>query len=97
MSFTINTELISSNYAGDTKKTTASGLIFAGWAAGLIVGPREIFKKYRCELWLTFQIEFFLNEQAPTYELAFKMLSRSKRPLDLVFFADFKQLDVTHY
>lgn len=44
MSFTMNTELICSNYAGDTKKTTASGLIFSGWAAGLIVGPRELLK-----------------------------------------------------
>lgn len=41
LSFTLNTGLIASNYAGNTKKTTASGLIFAGWAAGLIAGPRK--------------------------------------------------------
>ncbi|OAA53988.1 Major facilitator superfamily domain, general substrate transporter [Cordyceps fumosorosea ARSEF 2679] len=40
LSFTLNTGLIASNYAGNTKKTTASGLIFAGWAAGLIAGPQ---------------------------------------------------------
>lgn len=41
LSFALNTGLIASNYAGNTKKTTANGLIFAGWAAGLIAGPRE--------------------------------------------------------
>lgn len=40
MSFTLNTGLMASNYAGNTKKSTANGLIFAGWAAGLIAGPR---------------------------------------------------------
>jgi ACS family allantoate permease-like MFS transporter len=41
MSFTFSTSLMASNYAGHTKKTTASGIIFVGWAAGLIAGPRE--------------------------------------------------------
>ncbi|KAF5263291.1 hypothetical protein FOXYS1_5961 [Fusarium oxysporum] len=49
--------LMASNYAGNTKKSTASGIIFAGWAAGLIAGP-----------------QFFLEREAPTYDLAFKML-----------------------
>ncbi|KAJ5771892.1 major facilitator superfamily domain-containing protein [Penicillium odoratum] len=57
MSWTLNAGLMASNYAGNTKKVTASGLVFAGWAAGLIAGP-----------------QFFLDNQAPTYELAFKML-----------------------
>ncbi|KAJ5106393.1 major facilitator superfamily domain-containing protein [Penicillium angulare] len=57
MSFTLNTGLMASNYAGNTKKSTANGIIFAGWAAGLVAGP-----------------QFFLDSQAPTYELAFKML-----------------------
>jgi hypothetical protein len=41
MSFTLNTGLMAANYAGNTKKSTANGVIFAGWAAGLIAGPRE--------------------------------------------------------
>ena len=41
MSFTLSTGLMASNYAGSTKKATASGIIFAGWAAGLIAGPRK--------------------------------------------------------
>lgn len=41
MSFTLSTGLMASNYAGNTKKSTASGIIFAGWAAGLIAGPRK--------------------------------------------------------
>ncbi|RFU75810.1 mfs transporter [Trichoderma arundinaceum] len=57
MSFTLSTGLMASNYAGNTKKSTASGIIFAGWAAGLIAGP-----------------QFFLESQAPVYELAFRML-----------------------
>ncbi|UKZ61330.1 uncharacterized protein TrAtP1_002596 [Trichoderma atroviride] len=40
MSFTLSTGLMASNYAGNTKKSTASGIIFAGWAAGLIAGPQ---------------------------------------------------------
>lgn len=40
MSFTLNTSLMASNYAGNTKKATANGVIFAGWAAGLVAGPR---------------------------------------------------------
>ncbi|RSH89209.1 hypothetical protein EHS25_002321 [Saitozyma podzolica] len=40
MSFTFSTSLMASNYAGHTKKTTASGIIFVGWAAGLIAGPQ---------------------------------------------------------
>ncbi|KAF4437149.1 Major facilitator superfamily domain, general substrate transporter [Fusarium austroafricanum] len=40
MSFTLCTGLMASNYAGSTKKATASGIIFAGWAAGLIAGPQ---------------------------------------------------------
>ncbi|GFP60272.1 uncharacterized transporter C460.05 [Trichoderma asperellum] len=43
--------------ACNTKKSTASGIIFAGWAAGLIAGP-----------------QFFLDSQAPVYDLAFRML-----------------------
>ncbi|RKK69402.1 hypothetical protein BFJ69_g12749 [Fusarium oxysporum] len=57
MSFTLSAGLMASNYAGNTKKSTASGIIFAGWAAGLIAGP-----------------QFFLEREAPTYNLAFKML-----------------------
>ncbi|UKZ74854.1 hypothetical protein TrVFT333_002524 [Trichoderma virens FT-333] len=57
MSFTLSTGLMASNYAGNTKKSTASGIIFAGWAAGLIAGP-----------------QFFLDSQAPVYDLAFRML-----------------------
>ncbi|KAH8665598.1 major facilitator superfamily domain-containing protein [Ilyonectria robusta] len=57
MSFTLNTGLMASNYAGNTKKSTTSGIIFAGWAAGLIAGP-----------------QFFLEREAPTYDMAFKML-----------------------
>ncbi|KAK1252027.1 hypothetical protein MKX08_003214 [Trichoderma sp. CBMAI-0020] len=57
MSFTLSTGLMASNYAGNTKKSTASGIIFAGWAAGLIAGP-----------------QFFLDNQAPVYDLAFRML-----------------------
>ncbi|KAI5467804.1 major facilitator superfamily domain-containing protein [Mariannaea sp. PMI_226] len=57
MSFTLNTGLMASNYAGSTKKSTASGVIFAGWAAGLIAGP-----------------QFFLESEAPTYQMAFEML-----------------------
>ncbi|KAJ5358814.1 major facilitator superfamily domain-containing protein [Penicillium cataractarum] len=57
MSFTLNTGLMASNYAGNTKKSTANGIIFAGWAAGLVAGP-----------------QFFLDSEAPTYNLAFKML-----------------------
>ncbi|RAK81243.1 MFS general substrate transporter [Aspergillus fijiensis CBS 313.89] len=57
MSFTLNTSLMASNYAGNTKKATANGVIFAGWAAGLVAGP-----------------QFFLDSQAPVYELAFRML-----------------------
>ncbi|KAK2776156.1 transporter C460.05-like protein 3 [Colletotrichum kahawae] len=41
MSFTLNAGLMASNYAGNTKKSTASAIVFAGWAAGLIAGPRE--------------------------------------------------------
>lgn len=41
MSFTLSAGLMASNYAGNTKKSTANGLIFAGWAAGLIAGPRK--------------------------------------------------------
>ncbi|KAJ5278836.1 MFS general substrate transporter [Penicillium angulare] len=63
MSFTLNTGLMASNYAGNTKKSTANGIIFAGWAAGLVAGP-----------------QFFLDSQAPTYELAFKMLSNYTAP-----------------
>ncbi|KAJ5372706.1 major facilitator superfamily domain-containing protein [Penicillium concentricum] len=40
MSFTLNTGLMASNYAGNTKKSTANGIIFAGWAAGLVAGPQ---------------------------------------------------------
>ncbi|CAH0051770.1 unnamed protein product, partial [Clonostachys solani] len=40
MSFTLATGLMASNYAGSTKKATASGFVFAGWAAGLIAGPQ---------------------------------------------------------
>ncbi|KAH8693645.1 major facilitator superfamily domain-containing protein [Talaromyces proteolyticus] len=40
MSFTLTTGLMSANYAGNTKKRTASGLIFVGWAAGIIAGPQ---------------------------------------------------------
>ncbi|KAF7561745.1 hypothetical protein G7046_g2404 [Stylonectria norvegica] len=40
MSFTLSAGLMASNYAGSTKKSTASGVIFAGWAAGLIAGPQ---------------------------------------------------------
>lgn len=75
MSWTLNAGLMASNYAGNTKKATASGLVFAGWAAGLIAGPRKFQRNLQCAF-LTFQIEFFLDNQAPTYELAFKMLSR---------------------
>ncbi|PCH04410.1 hypothetical protein PENOC_033990 [Penicillium occitanis (nom. inval.)] len=57
MSFTLNTGLMASNYAGNTKKSAANGVIFAGWAAGLVAGP-----------------QFFLESQAPVYDLAFKML-----------------------
>ncbi|KAL7949251.1 major facilitator superfamily domain-containing protein [Trichoderma barbatum] len=57
MSFTLSTGLMASNYAGNTKKSTTSGIIFAGWAAGLIAGP-----------------QFFLESQAPVYDLAFRML-----------------------
>ncbi|KAM5341796.1 hypothetical protein ACJ41O_014827 [Fusarium nematophilum] len=57
MSFTLSAGLMASNYAGNTKKSTASGFIFAGWAAGLIAGP-----------------QFFLEREAPNYDLAFKML-----------------------
>lgn len=40
MPFTLATGLMSANYAGNTKKATASGFVFVGWAAGLIAGPR---------------------------------------------------------
>ena len=39
MSFTLSTSLMASNYAGHTKKSVASAIIFVGWAAGLIAGP----------------------------------------------------------
>ncbi|KAH9227093.1 hypothetical protein K456DRAFT_1730379 [Colletotrichum gloeosporioides 23] len=58
MSFTLNAGLMASNYAGNTKKSTASAIVFAGWAAGLIAGPRKI----------------LLESEAPTYNMAFKML-----------------------
>ncbi|KAF4431169.1 putative transporter [Colletotrichum fructicola] len=57
MSFTLNAGLMASNYAGNTKKSTASAIVFAGWAAGLIAGP-----------------QFFLESEAPIYNMAFKML-----------------------
>ena len=81
MSFTLSTGLMASNYAGNTKKSTASGIIFAGWAAGLIAGPREhgasiISARYP----LTNTLEFFLASQAPVYDLAFRMLSMSHTP-----------------
>ncbi|KAH7134520.1 major facilitator superfamily domain-containing protein [Dactylonectria estremocensis] len=57
VSWTLNAGLMASNYAGNTKKSTASGIVFAGWAAGLIAGP-----------------QFFLEREAPTYHMAFKML-----------------------
>lgn len=41
MSFTLATSLMASNYAGHTKKTTATAIIYVGWAAGLIAGPRK--------------------------------------------------------
>lgn len=41
MSWTLNAGLMASNYAGNTKKSTASGICFAGWATGLIAGPRK--------------------------------------------------------
>ena len=47
MSFTLSTGLMASNYAGNTKKSTANGLIFAGWAAGLIAGPRKCIREVR--------------------------------------------------
>jgi hypothetical protein len=46
MSFTLNTGLMASNYAGNTKKSAANGVIFAGWAAGLVAGPREYDQRY---------------------------------------------------
>ena len=75
MSFTLSTGLMASNYAGSTKKSTASGVIFAGWAAGLVAGPREyeMFMK-EANSWLV--TEFFLDSEAPVYTLAFKMLSK---------------------
>ena len=41
LSFTLSSALMASNYAGHTKKTTATAIVYAGWAAGLIAGPRE--------------------------------------------------------
>lgn len=77
MSFTLSTGLMASNYAGNTKKSTASGIIFAGWAAGLIAGPRKLSEVGIYEYYLTDFLEFFLDSQAPVYELAFRMLSMS--------------------
>ncbi|KAL6408473.1 hypothetical protein AUP68_08330 [Ilyonectria robusta] len=76
MSFTLNTGLMASNYAGNTKKSTTSGIIFAGWAAGLIAGPRKcVAPLERTRAY--FLAEFFLEREAPTYDMAFKMLSMS--------------------
>jgi ACS family allantoate permease-like MFS transporter len=74
MSFTLSTGLMASNYAGNTKKSTANGLIFAGWAAGLIAGPRKCTRAVRNQ-YILICPEFFLDSQAPTFELAFRMLS----------------------
>lgn len=61
MSFTFSTSLMASNYAGHTKKTTASGIIFVGWAAGLIAGPRESGRAARIQaLSLCFPLTIFL-------------------------------------
>lgn len=78
MSFTLSAGLMASNYAGNTKKSTANGLIFAGWAAGLIAGPRKIYSKPESSQrnQLTSVLEFFLESQAPDYDLAFRMLSK---------------------
>lgn len=78
MSFTLSTGLMASNYAGNTKKSTASGIIFAGWAAGLIAGPRKRSNAGIYEHCLTCVLEFFLDKQAPVYDLAFRMLSMSR-------------------
>lgn len=77
MSFTLSTGLMASNYAGNTKKSTASGIIFAGWAAGLIAGPRKHLTVAINEYCLINVLEFFLDSQAPVYDLAFRMLSMS--------------------
>lgn len=78
MSFTLSTGLMASNYAGNTKKSTASGIIFAGWAAGLIAGPRKHSRVPNDqEYCLIYTLEFFLDSQAPIYDLAFRMLSMS--------------------
>ncbi|KAH0430667.1 C6 zinc finger domain-containing protein [Colletotrichum camelliae] len=61
VSFTLNAGLMASNYAGNTKKSTASAIVFAGWAAGLIAGP-----------------QFFLESEAPTYNMAFKILTNNE-------------------
>ena len=77
MSFTLSAGLMASNYAGNTKKSTANGLIFAGWAAGLIAGPRKSCQRsIEVPIMLTRFPEFFLESQAPDYELAFRMLSK---------------------
>lgn len=78
MSFTLSTGLMASNYAGNTKKSTASGIIFAGWAAGLIAGPRKRSNVGIYEYYLICVLEFFLDSQAPVYDLAFRMLSASQ-------------------
>lgn len=77
MSFTLSTGLMASNYAGNTKKSTASGIIFAGWAAGLIAGPRKYEGAGIHDQYLIYALEFFLDSQAPVYDLAFRMLSMS--------------------
>lgn len=43
VSFTIMMSMMSSNYAGFTKKSTASALIFMGWCAGMVIAP-QLFK-----------------------------------------------------
>jgi hypothetical protein len=76
MSFTLATSLMASNYAGHTKKTTATAIIYVGWAAGLIAGPRKFFQ-FLLGMKNSQITEFFLTSQAPNYQMAFEMLSET--------------------
>ncbi|CEJ89649.1 hypothetical protein VHEMI05480 [[Torrubiella] hemipterigena] len=82
LSFTLNTGLIASNFAGNTKKTTASGLIFAGWAAGLIAGPQFFLASQAPVYELAFRmlmVTYTLMIVVPMFQIAWYRYENARR------------------
>lgn len=83
--FSILLSMLASNYAGFTKKTTASALVFMGWCAGEIIAPQLFLEReaptYRT-VFFAFFVSFALLIVLPLLLRVYLMWSNKRRERD---------------